>query len=101
MLRAGLDSPERVYAGLIGDPDGLLSAEDASTFQLQPPLPLHEQVCVRVHAIFVIALHITAEASGVEFVMYAHASCQQDLLQCPDLSKSEESALLWALTTSQ
>ena len=45
MLRAGLQSPERVYSGLIGDPGGLLSPDEARVFQLHPPLPLHDQVC--------------------------------------------------------
>lgn len=44
MLWAGLQSPQHVHAGLVGDPEGLLSPKEASTFQLQAPLPLHEQV---------------------------------------------------------
>ena len=47
MLRAGLQNPEHIYAGLTGDPEGLLSAEEASELQLQPPLPLHEQVLIK------------------------------------------------------
>ena len=47
VLRAGLQNPEHIYAGLTGDPEGLLSAEEASELQLQPPLPLHEQVLVK------------------------------------------------------
>ena len=45
VLRAGLQSPERVYSGLIGDTGGLLSPDEARVFQLHPPLPLHDQVC--------------------------------------------------------
>ena len=47
VLHAGLQNPEHIYAGLTGDPEGLLSAEEASELQLQPPLPLHEQVLVK------------------------------------------------------
>ena len=45
VLRAGIQSPEHVYSGLIGDPGGLLSPDEAHVFQLHSPLPLHDQVC--------------------------------------------------------
>ena len=48
MLRAGLENPEHIYAGLTSDFEGLLTPEEASEFQLQPPLPLHEQVAVGI-----------------------------------------------------
>ena len=68
MLHAGLQNPEHIYAGLTGDPEGLLSAEEASELQLQPPLPLREQVlvepcqapdaCLLHHCVLAITEHV-------------------------------------------